>query len=120
MQCAVKPYILRSKHLLLRSGSLRRIVWAAAAQVAGSPCALQKSRGGGAQLVSLRRAGEQAVPDGAGEGCQGQQQVKQGLLKFYWVSELLHVRIGIPRPGGWSFGAKHLSNVEQSLLCCVL
>ena len=43
----------------------------------------------GAQLVSLRRgAGQQAVLDGAGEGCQGQQQVKQGLLKSNSVSEL--------------------------------
>ena len=66
------------------------------------PCALQKSRG--AQLVSLRRgAGEQAVPGGAGEGCQGQQQVEQGLLKFYSVSEILHLRITIARPAGWSW-----------------
>ena len=66
------------------------------------PCALQKSRG--AQLVSLRRgAGEQAVPGGAGEGCQGQQQVEQGLLKFYSVSDLLHLRSTIVRPAGWSW-----------------
>ena len=80
------------------------------------PCALQKSRG--AQLVSLRRgAGEQAVPGGAGEGCQGQQQVDQGhqqveqgqqevelgLLKFYLVSDLLHLRIKIVRPADWSW-----------------
>ena len=73
------------------------------------PCALQKSRG--AQLVSLRRgAGEQAVPGGAGEGCQGQQQVEQGLqqveqglLKFYSVSDLLHLRIKIVRPADWSW-----------------
>ena len=56
-----------------------------------------------AQLVSLRRgAGKQAVLlEGAGEGCQGKQQAKQGLLKFYPVSELLCSRIKIHKPGGW-------------------
>ena len=82
------------------------------------PCALQKSRG--AQLVSLRRgAGEQAVPGGAGEGCQGQQQVEQGqqqveqgLLKFYSVSDLLHLRIKIVRPA-IGLGAKFINIVDK-------
>ena len=88
---ANKCSLSRSKHHELPRGSLSRIVWAAAAQVAGSP--LRSPEEQGAQLVvSLRRAGEQPVPDGAGKGCQGQQQLKQGLLKFYLVSELKCMR----------------------------
>ena len=86
---ANKCSLSRSKHHELPRGSLSRIVWAAAAQVAGSP--LRSPEEQGAQLVvSLRRGGEQ--PDGAGKGCQGQQQLKQGLLKFYLVSELKCMR----------------------------